>query len=130
MAHRLVPRNGHRYLSPRAVVTRLLSEFSYVAASEEDGRRYARGIIEQLQAIKQTGDILVDSEYLDRLEKAQSGAIYVYFEDWDSETACLSTAVIPGEPIFFYYSSSAHEQAARKLLLRCAKALEYDIVDI
>jgi hypothetical protein len=130
MAHRLVARDGHRYLSPRVVVARLQSEFARVASSEEDGRRYVRGIIRQLQAIKQVGDIAVDSEYLDRLEKAQDGAIYVYFEDWSSETAHLSTAVIPGEPLIFHCSSSAEEQATQNLLVRCAKVLGYDIVDM
>jgi len=130
MAHRLVARDGHRYLSPRVVVARLQSEFPYVASSEEDGRRYVRGIIRQLQAIKQTGDPRIDSEYLDRLERAQNGAIYVYFEDWSSETVYLGTVVIPGEPLFFNYSSSAQEQAARPLLLRCAAALDYDVVNM
>ena len=40
MAHRLIARDGHRYLSPRVVVTRLESEFAYVESSEEDGRRH------------------------------------------------------------------------------------------
>lgn len=130
MAHRLVPRDGRRYLSPRVVVSRLLSEFSNVSSSEKDGRRYVHGIIQQLHAIKRVGKVPVDSDYLDRLGKAQNDAIYVYFADWNSETAYLSTAVIPGEPLFFYYSSSAHEKAAKTLLLRCAEALDYDIVDL
>ena len=130
MAYCLVARDSDRYLSPRVVVARLMSEFPFVASSEEDGRRYVRGIIEQIQAIKQVGDIPVDSEYLDRLERAQNDAIYVYFEDWSSETAYLGTAVIPGEPLFFIYSSSAEEAAARPLLIRCAKALDYEIVDM
>jgi len=130
MAHRLVARDNHRYLSPRVVVARLVSEFPCVASSEEDGRRYVRGLIQQLQAIKQIGDIPVDSEYLDRLEKAQNGAIYVYFEDWSFENVYLGMAVIPGEPLFFIYASSAQEKAASPLLLRCAKALDYDIVDM
>jgi hypothetical protein len=128
MAHRLVARDGH-YLGPRVVVTRLQSEFPYVASSEEDGRRYVRGIIQQLSAIKEIGEIPVDSEYLDRLNRAQDGAIYIYFEDPNCETH-LSTVVIPGEPLFFCYSSSAHEQASQTLLLRCAEALDYDIVDM
>jgi hypothetical protein len=130
MAYCLVARDNHRYLSPRVVVARLVSEFPYVTSSELDGRRYVRGIIEQLQAIKQFGEIPVDSEYLDRLEKAENGAIYVYFEDWSSEIAYLGMAIIPGEPLFFIYTSSAQEQAARPLLIRCAKALDYEIVDM
>ena len=131
MAHRLVARGGHRYLSPHVVVTRLESEFAYVESSEEDGRRHVRGIVLQLQAIKQIGDVPVDSEYLERLERAQDGAIYVYFgDDPSSETAYLSTAVIPGEPLFFDYSSRAHEAEAQMLLLRCAEVLDYDVIEM
>ena len=131
MAHRLIARDGHRYLSPRVVVTRLESEFAYVEASEEDGRRHVRGLIRQLHAIRQTGDIPVDNEHLERLKKAQSSAIYVYFgDDPSSEIAYLSTAVIPGEPLFFDYSSRAHEAAAQTLLLRCVDALGYDVVEM
>lgn len=112
------------------VVSRLLSEFTHVTSSEEGGRRYVQGIIEQLRAIRQAGQIPVDVEYLKRLKRAQDGAIYVCFEDWNSpQAAYLGTAVIPGEPLFFHYSSTAHEEAGRRLLLRCAKALDYDIID-
>ena len=131
MAHRLCARDGHRYLSPRVVVTRLESEFAYVESSEEDGYRHVRGIVRQLQAIKQIGDIPVDNDYLERIKRAQNGAIYVYFgDDPSSETAYLSTAVIPGEPLFIDYASRAHEQAAQTLLLRCADVLDYDVVEI
>ena len=130
MAHRLTVRDGHRYLSPQVVVTRLESEFAYVEVDEEDGRRHVRGIIRQLQKISEMGLIPVDNEYLERLKKAQRGAIYVYFgDDPGSEIACLSTAVIPGEALFFDYASRAHEQAARPLLVRCAAVLGYDIVE-
>jgi hypothetical protein len=130
MAHRLVPPDGYPYLSPRVVVSRLESEFAYVEADEEDGRRHVRGIIRQLQKIRDAGLTPVDEEYLDRLKKAQRGAVYVYFgDDPGSEIACLSTAVIPGEALFFDYASRAHEQAARPLLVRCARALGYEIVE-
>jgi hypothetical protein len=126
----LVTRDGQRYLSPRVVVARLVSEFPCVTSSVEDGRRYVQGIIKQLQAIRQSGDIPIDDDYLDRLAKAENGAIYVYFEDSSSATVYLGMAIIPGEPLFFTYSSSAQEQAARPLLLRCAKVLDYEIVDM
>lgn len=130
MAHRLTARDGQRYLSPRVVVTRLESEFAYVEVDEEDGRRHVRGIIRQLEKMADMGLIPVDSEYLERLRKAQRGAMYVYFgDDPGSEVACLSTAVIPGEALFFDYSSRAHEEAARHLLLRCAAVLDYDITE-
>lgn len=129
MACCLVARNGQRYLSPRAVVARLVSEFPSVTSSEEDGRRYVRGIIERLLAIRQSGDIPVDNGYLQRLAKAESGAIYVYFEDWSSASLHLGMVIIPEEPLFFTYSSTAQERAAYPLLVRCARVLDYEIVD-
>ena len=129
MARRLVARNGQRYLSPRGVVARLVSEFPSVTSSEEEGRRYVRGLIERLLAIRQSGDIPIDNEYLERLTRAESGAIYVYFEDWSSTNVHLGMVVIPGEPLFFTYTSGAQEQATHPLLVRCAKVLDYEIVD-
>lgn len=130
MAHRLCVRDGQRYLSPRVVVSRLESEFAYVEVDEEDGRRHVRGIIRQLQKIGEMGLIPVDNQYVERLKKAQRGSIYVYFgDDPGSETACLSTAVIPGEALYFDYVSRAHAEAAWPLLLRCADVLDYEIIE-
>jgi hypothetical protein len=130
MAHRLFPRDGQRPLNPRVVVSRLENEFAYVEASEEEGRRHVGGIIRQMLKLQQAGHIPVDLEYLERLKKAQGGAIFVYFgDDPGSEMACLSTAVIPGEALFFDYNSRAHENAAQPLLLRCAAALDYEILE-
>jgi hypothetical protein len=130
MAHRLYSRDGQRLLSPRVVVARLESEFAYVEASEEEGHRHVGGIIRQMLKLQQAGHIPEDLEYLERLKKAQRGSIFVYFgDDPGSEMACLSTAVIPGEALFFDYNSRAHERAAQPLLLRCAAALDYEIVE-
>ena len=52
MAHRLCVRDGERYLSPRVVVSRLEDEFPYVEVDEQDGRRHVRGIIRQLERIR------------------------------------------------------------------------------
>jgi len=129
MAHRLCVRDGERYLSPRVVVARLEAEFPYVEVDEEDGRRHVYGIIRQLERIGEMGLVPIDEAYVQRLRKAQRGAIYVYFgDDPGSETACLSTAVIPGEALYFVYSSRQHQAAAWPLLLRCAAVLGYEIV--
>lgn len=129
MAHRLCVRDGERYLSPRVVVARLEAEFPYVEVDEEDGRRHVHGIIRQLERIGEMGLVPIDEAYVQRLRKAQRGAIYVYFgDDPGSETACLSTAVIPGEALYFVYSSRHHQEAAWPLLLRCAAVLGYEIV--
>lgn len=129
MAHRLCVRDGDRYLSPRVVVARLEAEFPYVEVDEEDGRRHVYGIIRQLERIGEMGLVPIDEAYVQRLKKAQRGAIYVYFgDDPGSETACLSTAVIPGEALYFVYPSRRHQEAAWPLLLRCAAVLGYEIV--
>jgi hypothetical protein len=130
MAHRLCAREGQQLLLPRVVVSRLESEFSYVEASEDEGRRHVGAIIRQLRVLQESGNIPIDLDYLDRLTKAQRGSIYVYFgDDPGSELACLSTAIIPGEALFFDYSSRTHENATRSLLLRCAVVLDYEIVE-
>ena len=130
MAHRLCVRDGERYLSPRVVVSRLEDEFPYVEVDVQDGRRHVRGIIRQLERIRDMGLVPLDHGYLERLKKAERGAIYVYFgDDPGSESACLSTAVIPGEALYFVYSSRRHAEAAWPLLLRCAAVLGYEIVE-
>jgi len=130
MGHRLYAREGKRLLTPRVVVSRLEGEFAYVEASEDEGRHHVGGIIRQLRKLQEAGNIPVDLDYLERLKKAQRGSIFVYFgDDPGSETACLNTAIIPGEALFFDYSSRAHEDAARPLLLRCAAALDYEVVE-
>ena len=131
MVHRLFAREGQRYLSPRIVLDRLESEFAYVESSDDEGRRHVQGLIRQLIRIKQMGKIPVDNEHLDRLKKAQNAALYVYFGDNpSSDTGYLCTAVIPGEPLIFDYTSREHQRAARPLLVRCAEALDYEIVEM
>ena len=130
MAHRLCVRDDQHYLSPRVVVSRLEAEFPYVEVDEEDGRRHVRGIVRQLNRIRDMGLAPIDNGYVERLMKAGGRAIYVYFgDDPGSEAACLSTAVIPGEPLYFVYASRRHAEAAWPLLLRCAAVLDYEIVE-
>ena len=130
MAHRLCARDGQPLLLPRVVVSRLESEFSYVEASEDEGRHHVGAIIRQLRKLQEAGNIPIDLDYLARLTQAQRGSVFVYFgDDPGSELACLSTAIIPGEALFFDYSSRAHENATRALLLRTAVVLDYEIVE-
>jgi hypothetical protein len=130
MAHRLHAREGRPLLLPRVVVSRLEGEFAYVEASEDEGRRHVAAIIRQLLRLQDAGHVQVDTAYLERLKKAQRGSIYVYFgDDPGDESGCLSTAIIPGEALFFDYSSPAQESAVQPLLLRCAAALDYEILE-
>lgn len=128
--HRLTTRNGGRYLSPLEVVRRLKSEFAYVETNPEEGSRHVLEVLQQLLAIKRAGEIPVDEECLSRLERVQQSAICVYFgDDLSSEAALLRTPVVPEEPLFFEYSSSAHQEAAKPLVARCAAALGYEILE-
>lgn len=130
MANRLCARNGGGYLSPRVVVARIESEFAYVEADAEAGRRHVRAIISRLKNLAANGLLSVDNEYVERLSKAEPGSIYVYFgDDPGSELACLGVAVIPGEALYFDYPSHAHARATLPLLARCAAILSYDIAE-
>jgi hypothetical protein len=130
MWHKLTARSGGRYLSPVDVVRRLESEFAYVETSEEDARRHVRELIQQLLTIRRAGQVPVDEQYLARLDRIEDRAICVHFgDDLGSDTALLSTPVLPEEPLFFEYSSHAHREATVSLVARCAAALGYDIVE-
>lgn len=130
MGHRLLSKPELGYLSPREVVNRINAVFAYVEASEDEGRQHVRDVITQLQAMMKDGTIPQDRQYLAHLRRVQDQAIYVYFGDNPgAENECLSTAVIPGEPILFDYASPDHEQCSRPILERCAIVLGYDIAE-
>ena len=129
MGHRLFAKPEIGYLEPREVVNRINAVFAYVEASEEEGRTHVRDVIQQLQTMMKEGTVPHDRQYLAHMRRVQDQAIYVYFGDNPGvEDECLSAAVIPGEPLFFDYSSPEHEKAARPILERCAIVLGYDIV--
>lgn len=131
VAHRLIVRENGRYLRPRLVIARLQCAFAYVEGDEDAGRRHVGYIIRQLDAMARKGFADIGSEYLQRLKKAQSESIYVYFGDNPgSELNCLHTALIPNEPLYFDYASATHENAARPLLMRCAEVLGYEPVEV
>ena len=130
MGHRLLSKPEIGYLSPREVVNRINAVFAYVEASEDEGRQHVRDVITQLQAMMKDGTSPPDRQYLAHLRRVQDQAIYVYFGDNPgAENECLATAIIPGEPILFDYSSPDHEQGARPILERCAIVLGYDIAE-
>jgi len=129
MGHRLFAKPETGYLAPREVVKRIDAVFAYLEASEEEGREHVRDVITQLQAMMRDGTIPQDRKYIAHMKRVQDQAIFLYFGDNPGvEEECLSTAVIPGEPLFFDYSSPEHEMAARPILERCAIVLGYDIV--
>lgn len=127
MADRLRPNKSDVYLSPRVVVNRLGSEFSYVETDGEEGRRHVVETIERLKS--DTSSRYVNHQMAQKLARIKNRAIFVCFgDDASSDLALLSTYVIPGMPLAFEYASVTHEHAVQHLLTRCAIALGYEIV--
>jgi hypothetical protein len=128
MALRLCAKAQREYLEPREVVNRINTAFAYVEVSEEAGRKHVDEVITQLQSMMRDGTIPQDSHYIARMKRMKDEAVFVYFGDNPGiEEKCLNTTIIPGEPLYFHYSSPEHETAAQPLLERCAVALGYDI---
>lgn len=127
MADRLVTNDARGYLAPLIVVNRLKSEFSYIEADGEEGRRYVLETIDRLKA--DTSLRYVDQQMVQKLARVKNRAIFVCFaDDAASDLAFLTTYVIPEMPLVFDYASAAHERAARHLLTRCAVVLGYEVV--
>lgn len=129
VAHKLLPANGHRFLSPLRVVARVESEFAYVETDEAEGGRRVREIMGRLRKGHRSQHARADDPRLDHLEKVKDGAVHLRFgDDPSSEIEYLSFTVIPGEPLIVECESPEHAQAAEPLLKRCAKALGYSII--
>jgi hypothetical protein len=127
MADRLLPNNASAYLTPLVVVNRLKSEFLYVEADGEEGRRHVVETIERLKA--HNSSRYVDHQLVQKLTRIKNRAIFVCFgDDASSDLALLSTYVIPDMPLAFEYASVTHEHAVRHLLTRCAVVLGYELV--
>lgn len=127
MPDRLVA-NGTDYLSPWGVVNRLKTEFSYVEADGEEGRRHVLAAIERLRADTDS-HTPADHHLLGRLTQVKNRALFVCFgDDPGSEVAILGLYVVPGMPLVIEYRSSEHEQAVQHLLARCAASLGYEIL--
>ncbi len=130
-AHRLQPAKGQRFHNPLVVVQRLVSEFPYVEADEDEGRRHVLEVMKRVEAkIGQRKNGILN-QFLERLERIKERAIYARFgNDPSTETEHLCAAVIPDEPLVFEYESTAHERAVWPLLRRCARVLGYEIVKV
>lgn len=129
MAHdRLFPRTGHKWLSPPEVVERLRSEFSTVKVDRKQGEAHVVRMIDQLTRMLHLTPPPASEAEIDRLRSVREQAVFLMFgESTDSDNGYLGTTVIPGEPLFFGYSSGRHQEATRPLLERCASALGYEI---
>jgi hypothetical protein len=129
MWHCLKPPTCACYLCPAEIVRRLEREFAYVETSEEVGRRHVLEVVQQLTALRQTGRVAIDDQYLTRLCQIESEAVYVHFgDDPTSETSILGTPVVPEEPLIFEYLSPDHRESLAPLVTRCAAVLGYEVI--
>jgi len=122
MAHRLVPETECPPLDPGEVVRRLRREFDAVVADREAGVRHIDQMIAQFRRMG------LPSEVIEGHRGMREQAIEVIVtDDPASEVAYLKFVAMPGEGLFIGYHSGGHEDAARPLLERCARALGYRI---
>lgn len=128
VARRLIMQAGNPLSSPRVLLKHLESEFVYVEADESAGRAHVLQLLKHLRSSQGGRRHSSYERHIEHLETVKDRAIFVYFgDDPGAETACLSTVLIPGEPLVFDFESAEHELKARQLLRRCAKVIGCDI---
>src|SRR5579884_3541456 len=122
MANRkLCPKPGGNYLAPSDVIARLRSHFSHVEIDARQGEAVVNQMVDQLTRMQFLEPPPATPEDIQRLRSLRGQAVSVTVaDDPDSEKAWLTTTLIPGEPLFFGFSSGHHEDAAMPLLERCA----------
>lgn len=123
MAHELTPKTGQQYLLPEEIVRRLKLAFKYVDASQS---RAVESIEQSIQYMRRSG-AFNDAE-IERLHAIKDRAIDVTVaDDPASGLAYLAFLIEPDEKLFFDYESQSHEKAAKPLLERIAKLLDYNL---
>jgi hypothetical protein len=129
MAHRkLFPKSGNPYLTPAEVIARLQAHFGYVETDPQRGADHVDSMVAQLARMQFLSPPPATPEQIERLRSVRSQAVLVVFsDDASSEYAYLTTTLIPGEPLFFGFSSANQEEASAELLERCASVLGYEI---
>jgi hypothetical protein len=122
MAHRLVPESECPPLDPGEVIRRLRREFVAVVEDREAGARHIDQMIAQFRRMG------LPIEVTEAHHGMRGEAIRVVVtDDPESDVAYLDFVTMPGEGLFIGYHSGWHEDAARPLLERCARALGYRI---
>jgi hypothetical protein len=131
MAHRrLFPKPGSDYLSPPEVIARLRSHFKHVRIDPEQGEAHVNKMVDQLTRMQLLTPPPATPEEIEHLRGLRGEAVFVMFADNPAfGEAYLTTTIIPGEPLFFGFSSVNHEEAACGLLERCALLLDYRITE-
>jgi hypothetical protein len=129
VGHRkLFSKPGNDYLAPSAVVARLRAHFNHVETDPQQGAVHVTRMVEQLTRMQFLKQPPATPEEIERLRGLREQSVCVtFFDDPASPDACLTTTIIPGEPLFFGFSSAEHERLAMPLLERCARVLDYEI---
>jgi hypothetical protein len=128
VARRLLLHAGNPASSPRVLLKLLQTEFPYVEADEAAGREHVLRLLRYLRTNHGGRRHVSYEQHIEHLETVKDRALFVYFgDDPASEAACLSTVLIPGEPLVFDFESAEHELQARHLLRRCARVIGCDI---
>ena len=126
MAHELTPKADQPYLSPKEVVRRLRRAFKYVDASPSRGAKSIDEGIEYMLGAQQTGASFTNEE-IESSRSVRNKSFDITVADASAPDVILSVLVKPNERLFFGYESGEHEDAARPLLERIAKVLDYKI---
>ena len=126
MAHELTPKADQPYLTPKEVVRRLRKAFKYVDASASRGAKSIDEGIAYMLGAQQTGASFTNEE-IERSRSVRNKSIDIIVADESAPDVVLSVLVEPNERLFFGYESGEHEDAAKPLLERIAKVLDYKI---
>ena len=126
MAHELTPKANRPYLTPKEVVRRLREAFRYVDASASRGAKAIDDGIEYMLAAQQTGAPFTNEE-IERSRSVRNKSIDIIVADASAPNVILSVLIEPNERLFFGYESGEHEDAAKPLLERIARVLDYKI---
>ena len=126
MGHKLRPKNNGPFLAPKEVVRRLRNDIKYVDASSARAAKSIDEGIKYMLEVRETGGGFTEEE-IERLRSVRNKSIDIIIGDAAKPNAILSFVVEPGEELFIGYESGQHEDAAKPLLERIARALDYEI---
>jgi hypothetical protein len=127
MAHELTPKAGQQYLLPEEVLRRLRMTFKYVDASSSRAAESIEQSIKYMLDARQSGAPF-SLEEIEELRSIKDRSIEVVVADeLEPGLAYLSVLIEPDDKLFFSYESGSHEDAAKPLLERIAKVLDYDL---
>ncbi len=126
MGHELEPESGV-FLPPAEVVARLRQEFRIVEASREEAQVMIDGMLKYGEWLATQG-VTEGAPVTANLKRVRDASLMVAVADKERYgKAYLSFLLKPDQAIFVDYEDAHHEDAARSLLERAARALGYRI---